>query len=143
MFDEESREVMREISERASKERARVNERSRKTSTKWREKHPERQRASVDKWQKENPAKVANMYLKYTYGITVEERNNIFASQGEVCAVCKVSTPGWKHGWHTDHDHSTGKVRGVLCHGCNTGIGKFKDSLELLQAAAAYLGKRN
>jgi hypothetical protein len=50
------------------------------------------------------------------------------------CMICRV-----KEKLVVDHDHDTGRVRGLLCHGCNLGLGKFKDSTELVQKAADYL----
>lgn len=54
------------------------------------------------------------------------------------CEICKkvFDSQEEKHG---DHDHTTGKWRGVLCSTCNTGIGMLKDSPDLCEAAAAYL----
>jgi hypothetical protein len=51
------------------------------------------------------------------------------------CAICNVATDKLV----VDHCHKTNKVRGVLCSSCNLGLGKFKDSLELLEAAMLYL----
>lgn len=70
--------------------------------------------------------------IKKFYGLTQEE----YEALGPSCGVCGS---GLK--LNVDHDHSTGKVRGKLCHSCNTGIGLFKDSVELLHKAAAYLGR--
>lgn len=42
-----------------------------------------------------------------------------------------------------DHNHETKQVRDLLCHSCNTGLGKFKDSVELLEAATQYLKRHN
>lgn len=42
-----------------------------------------------------------------------------------------------------DHDHTTGKIRGLLCFGCNTGLGKFKDSIVILNKAINYLKGKN
>lgn len=64
-------------------------------------------------------------------------------SQGGRCAICKnVSTTHehWKF-MPVDHDHKTGKVRGVLCQLCNAGLGKFKDNPAVILSAAIYLQK--
>jgi hypothetical protein len=63
----------------------------------------------------------------------------MFAAQGYRCAICGADKPGGTGRWHTDHDHVTGTVRGVLCHKCNIGIGMLGDSPALLRAAIAYL----
>ncbi len=63
------------------------------------------------------------------------------AYQGGVCAVCGNSPNMSKKrgGLHVDHDHSTGKVRGLLCESCNVGLGFFKDSSIKLAKAIEYL----
>lgn len=56
------------------------------------------------------------------------------------CAICHSKAPGkTRTRWLRDHDHATGLLRGVLCHNCNVGLGHFKDSPEMLEAAADYL----
>lgn len=64
------------------------------------------------------------------------------AAQGNRCAACGTDDPGNVNGWVTDHDHVTGEVRGILCHGCNIGLGAFKDSIDRLQRAIRYLRQR-
>ena len=61
--------------------------------------------------------------------------------QGEVCAICGTDTPGGRGQFHADHDHSTSKPRGVLCHNCNVALGNFQDNPEILKAAIEYLEK--
>lgn len=78
--------------------------------------------------------------LKRLYGITLEQYAEMFSEQGEVCAICKAEC-GTKKSLSVDHDHATGKVRGLLCNGCNTSLGQFKDSQILLQRAIEYLKK--
>jgi hypothetical protein len=75
------------------------------------------------------------------YGITPEEYDALFAAQGFACAVCLTTAPETKTKWHLDHNHSTGRVRGVLCHHCNLMLGNAKDTPSVLRAAAAYLEK--
>lgn len=76
--------------------------------------------------------------LKRNYGITIEDYNELTLKQGGVCALCgKEETIGRRLA--VDHCHKTGKVRGLLCQACNTGIGKLGDSIELLQKAIKYL----
>lgn len=76
---------------------------------------------------------------KFRYGITTDEKDQLFASQGHCCAVCFSKNPGNVHGWHIDHDHETGKVRGILCHPCNVTIGQAKERVTRLLACADYL----
>jgi hypothetical protein len=80
--------------------------------------------------------------LKRLYGITWEDYLKIFQEQGEVCAICKEDC-STKKMLSVDHDHKTGKVRGLLCNGCNTSLGRFKDSVILLQRAIDYLNIAN
>lgn len=78
--------------------------------------------------------------LKYTRGITVEEFDAMLLAQGGRCGICGTTEPGGRRGtFNVDHDHVTGKVRKLLCYGCNVGLGHFRDDPELCDAAAAYL----
>ena len=74
--------------------------------------------------------------MKFLYGLSEEQYDNMFESQGRVCKICKKSQT---RRLSVDHDHTTGKVRGLLCTNCNTGIGLLMDSPELLREAANYL----
>jgi hypothetical protein len=85
----------------------------------------------------ENPEHYRRAKLKMRYGITYGDRNALIEAQGNKCAICK-NGPGMK-GWHVDHCHTTGTVRGILCFKCNTGLGNFSDSVEFLANAIAYL----
>ena len=73
-------------------------------------------------------------HLKRTFGLTEEQLAVMVSAQGGVCAICEVAKP-----IHTDHDHVTGRVRGVLCGPCNMGLGQFADDPRRLQAAIEYL----
>ncbi len=72
-----------------------------------------------------------------TYGLAPAELAALLEQHG-TCAICRLPTWG-KRGPQVDHDHATGKVRGVLCINCNNGLGRFKDDPARLRAAAAYL----
>jgi Recombination endonuclease VII len=73
------------------------------------------------------------------YKLTLFEFDKLFESQGRSCAICGSSTPTDVHGWHLDHDHVTGKVRGILCGLCNTMLGMARDRIRVLEAAVVYL----
>lgn len=77
--------------------------------------------------------------LERRYGILPGERDAMLAAQGDSCAICGADDPGSRQGWNTDHDHGTGVVRGILCHGCNVGLGGFRDNPAHLMAAIEYL----
>lgn len=75
-------------------------------------------------------------------GVTETQFKERFEQQGKRCAICQSDVHKGK-GWHTDRDHKTMRFRGVLCALCNTGLGMFGDSQEILRKAADYLqGKR-
>lgn len=98
---------------------------------------PFRQRA-----RKYKPNKVSrlNVFLKSVHGISLAEYQKMAALQSHCCAICKTPATECTHGrLCVDHDHVTGKMRGLLCIACNSGIGYFKDSLTLLVSAGCYL----
>lgn len=94
------------------------------------------------RWRDKNKAKVSEMNRAYSlrrfYKMTVEQFEQLLASQGNRCAICETTDPGPKN-FHVDHDHKTDRIRGILCNNCNRGIGYLKDSAEVLQKAVEYL----
>jgi len=67
----------------------------------------------------------------------------LYALQNGKCAICGMTTEENKKDFAVDHCHATGNVRELLCNGCNTGIGTFKDNPDLLEKAIQYLRKHN
>jgi hypothetical protein len=81
-------------------------------------------------------------HFKSRYGITLEQRDELIANVG-CCEICGDDvTQGLTHSAHIDHSHTKGHIRGVLCSKCNTGLGKFNDSVDLLNKAIKYLVSR-
>ncbi len=78
--------------------------------------------------------------LKNKHAMSLVEWESLFIGQGKSCAICK-STEHGNRDWHVDHFHTTGKVRGALCHNCNLLLGQAKDDIGRLQAAIQYLEK--
>lgn len=70
---------------------------------------------------------------KRTYGLTGDEARELY---GNKCNICDIVLP---RRFCIDHDHVTGKVRGVLCNTCNAGLGKLGDTVEGLKKAILYL----
>jgi hypothetical protein len=98
-------------------------------------------REYLKRWYAANKKKFKNSELKKRYGISSEQYDEMFAAQDQKCAICRTETPGGRGCFHVDHDHDTGKVRGLLCHRCNTSLGGFGDSVDVLRAAIAYLSR--
>lgn len=85
-----------------------------------------------------------NAILKNKYNINIEIYNEMLKNQGYKCCICggreeKKSSSGGICNLHIDHDHKTGKVRGLLCHKCNAGIGMFRENIETMEKAIKYL----
>lgn len=81
-----------------------------------------------------------NENLKKKYNLTLEEYRSMLKRQQYKCAICEIDKPaGRQNVFVVDHCHDTGKVRGLLCNHCNTGIGKLNDDIKLLKKAIEYL----
>jgi Recombination endonuclease VII len=86
--------------------------------------------------------------LQASYGISLGEYDALYRKQSGCCAICGIRKEPWQPGGGVkgryrflavDHDHTTGRVRGLLCFGCNLAIGHFRDDPRLMLAAAAYM----
>ena len=86
-----------------------------------------------------NPEKTKNNKYKRQYGITLDDYNKLLDTQNGCCAICKRHKSEFSMALHTDHNHATGKVRGILCQKCNRGLGFFNDDTELMKEAINYL----
>lgn len=82
-------------------------------------------------------------HLKRAYGITLEYFNELLGSQNGECAICLTDNPqgAEQMRWNVDHDHKTGKIRGILCGVCNRTIGIAKESIFRLEKSIEYLKK--
>lgn len=101
-----------------------------------REKYNARHRA----WRAANRKKVRFYGLKDRLGMSQAEYEALLDSQGGVCAICQKSNWNGKTP-HVDHDHTTGKIRGILCHNCNYSLGLIMDDPKIAQAMVDYLEK--
>jgi hypothetical protein len=101
---------------------------TKKHHTSWKKKNKERYKV----WQR-------NWHIKKKYGITREQFDDMLRRQGFACAICGSGHTGSKNDWHIDHCHATGKIRGLLCNGCNTGLGGFRDNAKIMKSAIKYL----
>ena len=100
-------------------------------------------RDRMRKWVKANPIK-ARQYkrktsLKTKFGLSLEGFEKLFNMHKGKCWVCNGPPTGrWKR-LHVDHCHKTGKVRGLLCHNCNTALGHLRDSTKIIKSLLKYI----
>lgn len=90
-------------------------------------------------WRKSNPEIKKEIALRYSFGITLEQYNQLFTQQEGKCAICDKHQLNEKKALAVDHDHSNGVIRGLLCQNCNKGIGNLQDSIEILESSIEYL----
>ena len=112
----------------------------RERAKRWKRDNPERDAARQAAYRASGRKRVSDRksYLKRKFGISIEDYEYLLAGQGGRCAICG-SPPREDIALHVDHEHITGRIRGLLCFRCNNALGDFGDDLHRLNAAAAYL----
>ena len=79
--------------------------------------------------------------LKTNYGITLQEYNSMYEKQNRKCYICEKGIEG--RDIKVDHNHTTGKVRKLLCHNCNTSLGLLNEDPNLFHKCELYLKEHN
>jgi hypothetical protein len=125
----------------------RTKEKKKKKLDNWREENPKKYqnqymndivRQKCKEYYHNNKDSVKNTYLQTNYKITLEDYNLLLEKQNEKCKICNRDCSTGKS-LAVDHNHETGKVRGLLCKNCNIGLGMFFDNLDFLESAVLYL----
>lgn len=88
-------------------------------------------RNNIDRWKE--------LDLQKKYGIGLKKYNAILLEQEGNCKICGTNQSEFKKSLAVDHCHKTKKIRGLLCGPCNTGLGSYRDNIELLRKAIKYL----
>lgn len=102
-------------------------------------------RGTCKECRRSNKERTRRYNIKAKYGITLEQFLEMYDEQDGRCKICssEIEMYATRDKVHDvaniDHCHETGRIRGLLCNFCNTALGKFKDSPELLIKAAEYI----
>jgi hypothetical protein len=96
----------------------------------------------LERYRTLTPEQLKNYTLMTKFKISLEDYEKMLENQHGKCAICKTSKTGNRCKYFAvDHDHTSGKIRGLLCQSCNTGLGFFKDNEYFLAGAINYLSK--
>lgn len=87
-------------------------------------------------WAKANPDSRRSTRLKFNYGIDLSKYEELFDLQGGCCKICQKHRSVFSSNLSVDHDHKTGKVRGLLCNPCNQAMGLLKEDYMAIKRAA-------
>lgn len=77
--------------------------------------------------------------LRLKYGINLDEYNEMLENQNYCCGICKKHKDNFTKNLYVDHCHDTGKVRGLLCQKCNSGLGLLGDNTDSIKNVLTYL----
>lgn len=125
---------------REAVDKYRKSEKGLKASADYREQHRDDSRAYQKQYYKDHSRKKMNSLFLRIYKISVDTYDAMLLSQGNRCKICGVHQSELDRALCVDHNHETGEVRGLLCKRCNSALGYFNESSELLIRAAEYLG---
>jgi hypothetical protein len=117
------------IMSRYKSEKAKENNRLR--AKKWRLINPERDRQLKKNWYLKNKDRICKIERDRSrfklYGITIEDYEKMLVEHSYRCAICGIHQIDLEKSLNIDHDHKTGKIRGLLCIGCNLLVGRIED----------------
>jgi hypothetical protein len=91
----------------------------------------------------ENPDYQRAFDLRGKFGISIAEYDSMLAAQGERCGICQRHQSELSRRLAVDHNHSTGRVRGLLCNACNTSLGKLREDPEIINKMLEYISKHS
>lgn len=94
-------------------------------------------RAKMTAYAKAHPEMRRAIWRKHAYGLSLEECEALHVRQKGACGIC--GEPGTVYALNVDHDHVTGRVRGLLCGLCNRALGQFRDRIDLVIKAKDYM----
>jgi hypothetical protein len=94
------------------------------------------------KWYREHKDTNREYQLQRCYGISITDYNQLFIVQEGKCAICGCDSKYLRTKLSVDHNHSTGRVRGLLCVHCNGGLG-YIENVNFIVIASKYLSERN
>lgn len=137
--DEELRQRNNDASKRY---RNRNKEKRIETTKKYRDKNKEKIRESCRNYMRTHKDSSIRARLK-TYGLTPEQYNEIFIIQKGCCSICGRHQSEFRKALAVDHDHETGKIRGLLCSNCNAMLGYANDNQQVLLKAVEYLKEKS
>lgn len=109
---------------------------AREYQRRWRAANPDLEREKKARWKATHPNYDRDLHMKRKFGISLSEWVSIFAAQDWRCLICEIAASAATRdgssirGWATDHDHSDGRVRGILCNRCNRVLGMLGDTAE-------------
>lgn len=109
----------------------------------WAKKNPAKIAEQNKRWRKNDPSRARDHHLKTNYGAPLGTYDKLFHEQRGRCAICLSNKPSGKGTFHLDHSHSTGKIRGLLCHHCNCALGHLSEDLTLFRNAVSYLARHS
>jgi hypothetical protein len=143
-------EYAKKILERKRENHKRNPEKGLAKSRKWRIKHPEygaqwyqknrkRELERAKERRIKNPQKIRERVLARKYGLDPQSYQAMLEVQGSRCSICDIFFG--EAVVCVDHDHTTGKIRGLLCQKCNVLLGLVHDKIEILTRAIQYLNK--
>lgn len=114
-------------------------DRTREYQRQWNKDNIQRVRSSQAKYRRNNPEKLREDKYKRTYGISIKDYETMVEQQSRLCLICQKPETKKGNRLSVDHCHQTGKIRGLLCNECNTGLGLFQDDPFRLDRAISYL----